>query len=50
LITQIAASSKNEGDFVSGIAQLTNNLVSQGVITAKQKGIIQSAAAKAKIP
>ncbi len=50
LIAQIAASSSNHGEFVSGVAELTNNLVSQGVITGKQKGAIQNAAARAKIP
>jgi len=50
LIAQIAASSSNHGEFVSGVAQLTNDLVSQGVITGRQKGAIQSAAAQANIP
>jgi hypothetical protein len=50
LIAQIAASAKNHGEFVSGVAELTNNLVNQGVITGRQKGAIQNAAAKANIP
>jgi hypothetical protein len=50
VIAQIAAASANHGEFVSGIAQYTNTLVSQGIITGKQKGAIQSAAAKANIP
>lgn len=50
IIAQIAASSGNHGAFVSGVASYTNSLVSSGVITGKQKGAIQSAAAKANIP
>ncbi len=50
LIAQIAASANNHGEFVSGVAELTNNLVSQGVITGRQKGAIQNAAARANIP
>jgi hypothetical protein len=50
LIAQIAARARNHGEFVSGVAHLTNSWVSSGLITGKQKGAIQSAAAKAKIP
>ncbi len=50
VIAQIAASSTNHGEFVSGVAEYTNSLVRSGVITGKQKGAIQSAAAKANIP
>lgn len=47
-VSNVAASSKNKGAFVSGVAGLTNDLVAQGIISGKQKGKIQSAAAKAK--
>ena len=47
LISQIAAGAANHGGFVSGVAQLTNEWVASGIITGKQKGAIQSAAAKA---
>ena len=50
VIAQIAASSSNHGAFVSGVAAYTNSLVSSGAITGKQKGAIQSAAARANIP
>lgn len=49
-IAEIAANSTNHGEFVSGVAEYTNDLVRQRVITGKQKGAIQSAAAKAEIP
>jgi len=49
-IAQIAAGATTHGEFVSGVAAYTNELVQQGVISGKQKGAIQSAAAKAAIP
>jgi len=47
LISQIAAAASNHGGFVSGVAQLTNEWVASATVTGKQKGAIQSAAAKA---
>jgi hypothetical protein len=49
-IAQIAAGATTHGEFVSRVAAYTNGLAQQGVISGKQKGAIQSAAAKAKIP
>src|SRR5215203_975637 len=49
-IAQIAAGATTHGEFVSGVAAYTNELVQQGVISGKQKRAIQSAAAKAAIP
>jgi hypothetical protein len=49
-IAQIAAASTTHGEFVSGVAAYTNGLEASGVITGRQKGKIQSAAAKARIP
>ena len=49
-IAQIAAAAANHGDFVSGVAALTNAWVSEGIISGKEKGAIQSCAAKAKLP
>ena len=46
LIAQIAATARNHGQFVSGVAQLTNQWVQDGLITGQQKGAIQSAAAR----
>jgi hypothetical protein len=47
LIAQLAATnSANHGDFVSAVANLTNQWVANGLITGRQKGAIQSAAAK----
>jgi hypothetical protein len=50
LISQIASSSVNHGEFVSGVAHLTNELAMHGEITPSQKGTIQSAAARADVP
>ena len=47
LISQIAAGAANHGGFVSGVAQLTNEWVASGIISGRQKGAVQSAAAKA---
>ena len=49
-IASIAATSKNHGKFVSGVAAYLNDLKKAGVITGAQKGAIQSCAAKAAIP
>lgn len=50
LIAHIAANSSNHGQFVSGVADLTNQLKKAGLITGAQKGSIQSCAAGASIP
>ncbi len=50
LIAHIAASSSNHGQFVSGVADLTNQLKKAGLITGAQKGSIQSCAAGAALP
>jgi hypothetical protein len=50
LINHIAAGANNHGAFVSGVAQLTNALKKDGIITGAQKGAIQSCAAQARIP
>jgi len=47
LVSDIEGGAKNHGGFVSGVAHLTNSLVSAGVISGAQKGAIQSAAAHA---
>jgi hypothetical protein len=44
------ASNKNHGQYVSAIANYTNELKDSGLITGKQKGAIQSAAAKLFTP
>ena len=46
LIAALAANANNHGDFVSAVANLTNQWVADGLITGRQKGAIQSAAAK----
>jgi len=48
LIANIHDSAKNHGQFVSGVAHLTNELKDEGLITGAQKGAIQSAAAHSK--
>ena len=50
LINNIAAGAKNHGQFVSGVAHLLNALKDAGFITNEEKGILQSTAAKSKLP
>lgn len=50
LIAQIAGASRNHGAFVSGVAQLSNEWAKSGLISGRQKGAIQSAAASSNIP
>ena len=45
LIANIQDGARNHGEFVSGVAQLTNALRDAGLITGAQKGAIQSATA-----
>ncbi len=49
-IDHCAAGAGNHGGFVSCVAHLTNDLKKAGIITASQKGAIQSCAAQARIP
>lgn len=48
LIAQIAAAAKNHGQFVSGVAALTNEWQAAGLITGRQKGAVQNAVARTK--
>lgn len=50
LVDECAADAANHGEFVSCVAHLTNDLKDVGVIRGKEKGAIQSCAAKADIP
>jgi len=50
LIARVGAESVNHGDFVSGVAHLTNWWVRDGSISGGDKGAIESAAATARIP
>jgi hypothetical protein len=50
LIAHIAATSKNHGKFVSGVAKLGDALVAAGIITSAQKDAMQSCAAGSSIP
>jgi hypothetical protein len=50
LIGNIAAGSENHGNFVSGVSSLTNQLVADGIISAKMKGAVQACSAKAQLP
>jgi len=49
-IDHIASGSRNHGAFVSGVANLLNQLKKAGIITGSQKGSIQSCAGGANIP
>ncbi len=49
-VFEIAASATNHGDFVSGVAALANFYKKEGLITGREKGKIQSCAARADIP
>ena len=46
LIAQIAAGAANHGGFVSGVAHLTDQWVAAGIMSGRQKGAVQSAAAR----
>lgn len=48
-IQELYDSAKNHGEFVRGVAMLTNDLMKDGIITGKEKGKIQSCAAKLKV-
>jgi hypothetical protein len=48
LIAQIREGAQNHGQFVSGVAHLTNDLKSAGLISGADEGAIQSAAAHTK--
>jgi hypothetical protein len=50
LISHIAANSNNHGNFVSGVAHLTDELRNGGLISASQKGQIQSCSAGSSLP
>jgi len=50
MINQCIDGASNHGQFVSCVAAVTNDLKKNAVITGKQKGVIQSCAAKANIP
>nr|NQU93493.1 hypothetical protein [Bacteroidota bacterium] len=50
LIADCAASANNHGQFVSCVASLTNDWKSDGLISGKEKGKIQSCAAGSNIP
>jgi len=46
LIAELAASSSSHGDFASAVAHLTNQWAADGLISGRDKGAIQSAAAR----
>jgi hypothetical protein len=46
LLTNLKDPAVNHGDYVSAVANLTNQWVADGLISGVQKGAIQSAAAK----
>jgi hypothetical protein len=50
LMTQCVDGAYNHGEFVSCVAQLTNNLKGAGTITGRQKGAIERCAAKTHTP
>jgi len=50
LILEIAESAENHGGFVSGVAELTNDLQKDGIITGKERSAIQRCVAQANIP
>jgi formylglycine-generating enzyme len=49
-IAELASSARNHGEFVSGVARLTNGWKNKGLITGQEKGRIQKCAAQAAIP
>ena len=48
LIQQIQDHARNHGEFVSGVAHLTDDLKNAGLLAGAEKGAIQSAAAHTK--
>jgi hypothetical protein len=50
LVLQCGATAKNHGKFVSCVAGITNSWKKAGLISGREKGAIQSCAAKADIP
>lgn len=46
LVDACAADAKNRGQFVSCVSNLTNNAKSEGLLTGRQKGAIESCAAR----
>jgi hypothetical protein len=46
MIATLATGAASHGDFVSAVAELTNGWVETGLITGRQKGAVQSAAAR----
>jgi len=49
-IAELAATARNHGQFVKGVAQLTNQLKKDGLISGAEKGAIQSCAAESSLP
>ena len=49
-IANLAGSARNHGQFVSGVAKLTNDLVASGLLGNPGKGRVQSCAARSRIP
>lgn len=49
-VAAIAASARNHGKFVSGVAHLTNDLKRAGAITGAEKGAIMRSAAGSSLP
>ncbi len=49
LISGCATNAKNQGQFVSCVSELTNELKKDGIITGAEKGVIQSAAAESNV-
>lgn len=49
-LNELAATAKNHGQFVSGVAHLKNTLRKQGILTNQQADALQSCAASARIP
>lgn len=49
-IARVASEARNHGEFVSGVAHLTNGWVRGGLLGETDKGVVQNAAARARIP
>lgn len=50
MIYACAANAKSHGEFISCVAELTNMLKKEGIITGAEKGAIQSCAAQSNLP
>jgi hypothetical protein len=50
LIDGLAEGASNHGEFVSAVSKLANGLKKEGLISGKEKGVIQKCSARSSLP